>query len=136
LTLSDRSYRCGFSKDWCLAAPGTGITSAWVSGSITTENHHDADGEVDGFKVTGDNPAFNYLTDSGTSIAAPHVTGGLALLMERFPYLDNPKIRDVLLTTATDLGEPGVDDVYGWGLMNLKKAIDGPGQLRVDTVVN
>lgn len=136
LTLSDRSYRCGFSKDWCLAAPGTDITSAWVSGSITTENHHDADGEVDGFKVTGDNPAFNYLTASGTSIAAPHVTGGLALLMERFPYLDNPQIRDVLLTTATDLGEPGVDDVYGWGLMNLKKAIDGPGQLRVDTVVN
>ncbi|MGX5797733.1 autotransporter outer membrane beta-barrel domain-containing protein, partial [Pseudomonas sp. E2-15] len=39
-------------------------------------------------------------------------------------------------TTATDLGEPGVDDVYGWGLMNLKKAIDGPGQLRVDTSVN
>ncbi|CRM97270.1 Extracellular serine protease precursor [Pseudomonas sp. 22 E 5] len=136
LTLSDRSYRCGFSKDWCLAAPGTGIQSTWVAGSVNTENHYDDEGAVDGFKVTGDTPELAYSTQSGTSMAAPHVTGGLALLMERFPYLSNPQIRDVLLTTATDLGEPGVDDVYGWGLMNLKKAIDGPGQLRVDTVVN
>ncbi|MGX5797721.1 S8 family peptidase, partial [Pseudomonas sp. E2-15] len=110
LTLNRGSYRCGFSKDWCLAAPGTDITSAWVTGSVNTEIHYDTDDDVDGFKVTGDNPTFGYITASGTSIAAPHVTGGLALLMQRFPYLDNPQIRDVLLTTATDLGEPGVDD--------------------------
>lgn len=136
LTLSDYSKRCGFSKDWCLAAPGTDINSSWVAGSIQTENHFDQDDGVDGFAVTGDNPELGYMLNSGTSMAAPHVTGGLALLIERFPYLDNPQIRDILLTTATDLGEPGVDDVYGWGLMNLKKAIDGPGQLRVDTNVN
>lgn len=136
LSLSNVSYRCGFSKDWCLAAPGTDITSSVVSGSVNTENHFDKDGNVDGFTVTGDNPELSYATGSGTSFAAPHVSGSLALLMERFPYLNNPQIRDVLLTTATDLGEPGVDDVYGWGLINLKKAIDGPGQLRVDTLVN
>lgn len=136
LTLSDRSYRCGFSKDWCLAAPGSEIYSSWVAGSVNTENHYDDEGAVDGFKVTGDAAELGYSTQTGTSMAAPHVTGGLALLMERFPYLTNPQIRDVLLTTATDLGAPGVDDVYGWGLMNLKKAIDGPGQLRVDTAVN
>ncbi|WP_395608759.1 autotransporter domain-containing protein [Pseudomonas sp. B22129] len=136
LTLSDRSYRCGFTKDWCLAAPGTDITSSSVTAVIDTANHFDDEGEVNGFEVKGDKAEFGYATGSGTSVAAPHVTGGLALLMERFPYLDNPQIRDVLLTTATDLGEPGVDDVYGWGLMDLKKAIDGPGQLRVDTTVN
>lgn len=136
LTLSDVSFRCGFSKDWCLAAPGTDITSSWVIGSVNTSNHFNKEGDVDGFEVTGDNAEFGYVPATGTSMAAPHVTGGLALLMERFPYLDNPQIRDILLTTATDLGEPGVDDVYGWGLMNLKKAIDGPGQLRVDTNVN
>ncbi|QHF43665.1 hypothetical protein PspS35_07545 [Pseudomonas sp. S35] len=136
LTLSDSSKRCGFSKNWCLAAPGTDINSSWIEGSIQTENHYNQDGEIDGFAVTGDKPELGYALSTGTSTAAPHVTGGLVLLMERFPYLDNPKIRDVLLTTATDLGEPGVDDVYGWGLMNLKKAIDGPGQLRVDTSVN
>lgn len=136
LTLSDDSSRCGFSQNWCLAAPGVDITSPRVSGSAYTVNHYKPDEEVDGFTVTGSEPEFGYMTASGTSAAAPHVTGGLALLMERFPYLDNPQIRDVLLTTATDLGEPGVDEVYGWGLMNLKKAIDGPGQLRVDTRVN
>lgn len=136
LTLSDRSFRCGFSKDWCLAAPGTDITSAWVTGAINTETHYDKEDNADGFKVIGDHPEFADFTASGTSFAAPHVTGALALLIERFPYLDNPQIRDVLLTTATDLGEPGVDDVYGWGLIDLKKAIDGPGQLRVDTQVN
>ncbi|MGR2706800.1 autotransporter outer membrane beta-barrel domain-containing protein [Pseudomonas sp. IB20] len=136
LTLGDYSKRCGFSKDWCLAAPGTDINSSWVAGSIQTENHLDQDDGVNGFAVTGDKPELGYMLSSGSSMAAPHVTGGLALLMQRFPYLDNPQIRDVLLTTATDLGEPGVDDVYGWGLMNLKKAIDGPGQLRVDTSVN
>ena len=66
---------------------------------------------------------------------APHVTGALALLMERFPYLDHPQVRDVLLTTATDIGAAGIDPIYGWGLINLKKAIDGPGLLRVDTDV-
>ncbi|WP_455884462.1 autotransporter domain-containing protein [Pseudomonas spelaei] len=136
LNLSDVSYRCGFSKNWCLAAPGTEINSSVVTGSVNTENHYDKDNNVDGFAVTGDNPELGYGIATGTSMAAPHVTGGLALLMERFPYLTNPQIRDVLLTTATDLGAPGVDDVYGWGLMNLKKAIDGPGQLRVDTAVN
>ncbi len=136
LTLSDVSMRCGFSKDWCLAAPGTDINSSWVTGSIQTQNSVDLDGNINGFTVTGDKPDLGYALNSGTSMAAPHVTGGLALLMERFPYLNNPQIRDVLLTTATDLGAPGVDDVYGWGLMNLKKAIDGPGQMRVDTVVN
>ena len=136
LTLSDFSKRCGFSKEWCLAAPGRDINSSWVTGEIQTQNHFDQDGNVDGFTVSGDKPALGYALSSGTSMAAPHVTGGLALLMERFPYLNNPQIRDVLLTTATDLGDPGVDDVYGWGVINLKKAIDGPGQIRVDTVVN
>lgn len=136
LALGDFSRRCGFAKNWCLAAPGTDINSSWVTGSIQTEYHYGPDGNINGFAVTGDKPELGYALSSGTSMAAPHVTGGLALLMERFPYLNNPQIRDVLLTTATDLGEPGVDDVYGWGLMNLKKAIDGPGQMRVDTVVN
>ncbi|WP_233198857.1 MULTISPECIES: autotransporter outer membrane beta-barrel domain-containing protein [Luteimonas] len=41
-----------------------------------------------------------------------------------------------MLTTATDLGEEGVDEIYGWGLLDLRKAIEGPGLLRVDTDVD
>lgn len=135
LTLSPGSYRCGDSMNWCLAAPGEDIASAFVGGEIDVIKRYNEDGEVNGFDVTGDRPVFDYATWSGTSMAAPHVTGALGLLMERFPYLNNPQIRDVLLTTAYDLGAPGVDDIYGWGLVDLKKAIDGPGQLRVDTEV-
>lgn len=71
LTLSDYSRRCGFSKDWCLAAPGTDINSSWVSGSIQTENHYGPDGDVIGFTVTGDKPDSGYALSSGTSMAAP-----------------------------------------------------------------
>lgn len=135
LSLDAGSMRCGYSMDWCLAAPGTEVRSSIVSGEIDVEKRYDVDGEVNGFNTLADRPTFDYATYSGTSMAAPHVTGSLGVLMERFPYLSNPQIRDVLLTTAQDLGEPGVDDVYGWGLLDLKKAIDGPGQLRVDTTV-
>ncbi|MGB3394499.1 MAG: autotransporter domain-containing protein [Stenotrophomonas sp.] len=126
---------CGQTMDWCVAAPGTGITSSVVEGDIEGEAIRDEDGNVIGFRVVSESPEYGYGNMTGTSMAAPHVTGALALLMERFPYLDNPQVRDVLLTTATDLGAPGVDEIYGWGLIDLKKAIDGPGMLRVDTDV-
>ena len=135
LTLDPTSFRCGYSKDWCVAAPGTRIHSSVIDGWVKVENIYDENDEVQGFKVIDERLDFDYDTYTGTSMAAPHVSGALGLLIERFPYLDNPQIRDVLLTTAQDLGEPGVDDVYGWGLIDLKKAIDGPGQIRVDTTV-
>lgn len=43
--------------------------------------------------------------------------------MERFPYLDNAQVRDVLLTTARDLGVAGVDPIYGRGMVDLRRAI-------------
>ena len=135
LLLNSDSFRCGYSMNWCVAAPGTVITSSVVDGEIDVKKRYAEDGEVNGVDVIADRPRFGYSTYTGTSMAAPHVTGALALLMERFPYLSNPQVRDVLLTTTQDLGAPGVDDVYGWGLIDLKKAIDGPGQLRVDTTV-
>lgn len=129
------SSTCGLSMDWCLAAPGTDITSTVVGGEIEGEVVYDADGNVIGLDITSETPEYGQGDMTGTSMAAPHVTGALALLMERFPYLFNAQIRDILLTTATDLGETGVDAVYGWGLIDLRKAIEGPGQIRVDTDV-
>ncbi|HZX79637.1 MAG TPA: autotransporter domain-containing protein [Lysobacter sp.] len=134
-TIDGSSSICGLSRDWCVTAPGTDIASTVVGGRIDGSVVRDADGNVVGLDITGQQPEYGYGYMTGTSMAAPHVTGALALLMERFPYLDNPQIRDVLLTTATDLGAQGVDEVYGWGLIDLKKAIEGPGLLRVDTDV-
>ncbi|KRA70628.1 hypothetical protein ASD78_17440 [Lysobacter sp. Root667] len=134
LNLDPSSSICGLSKDWCVAAPGTGIRSSVINGEIDGRVVRNPDGSLS-LDIGAQNPNYGYGDNTGTSMASPHVTGALALLMERYPYLDNPQIRDILLTTATDLGAPGVDERYGWGLIDLKKAIDGPGQLRVDTDV-
>ena len=133
--LSDRSMKCGLSADWCLAAPGTDIASTvYGEDSRATVGVEYGPDEIS-LVVSERLPEYAYADYSGTSMAAPHVTGALGLLFERYPYLSNPQVRDVLLTTATDLGEVGVDDVYGWGLVNLERAIEGYGSLRVDTDV-
>lgn len=130
------SNRCGYSANWCLAAPGTDILSTvyGADSALDAQLLQDSQGNVL-LDVLERVPTYSYDLMTGTSMAAPHVTGALGLLFERFPYLDNAQVRDVLLTTATDLGAAGVDDVYGWGMMNLAKAIEGYGSLRVDTSV-
>ena len=66
-----------------------------------------------------------YLHVSGTSFSAPIVTGAVAELQDRYPQLrNNPAgTKNAILTTATDLGPRGVDATYGWGLLNLPRAI-------------
>ncbi len=76
-----------------------------------------------------ENLTTGYAKYSGTSMAAPHVAGSVAVLMERFPYLNGAQVAEVLKTTATDMGAPGIDALYGWGMINLGKAINGPGML-------
>jgi hypothetical protein len=55
-------------------------------------------------------------------MAAPHVTGGLALLLSA--GLDPQQAIDRLLGTATDLGPAGRDSSYGFGRIDLAKALD------------
>ena len=59
---------------------------------------------------------------SGTSFAAPIVSAAVAVIREAFPYMTAPQITDLLLTTARDLGTPGVDAVYGHGMLDLERA--------------
>ncbi len=61
---------------------------------------------------------------SGTSFAAPLVSGTIALVQNRWPWLANyPKeTADIILKSAKDLGTPGVDDVYGVGLLDATAA--------------
>ncbi|MAI90190.1 S8 family peptidase [Ponticaulis sp.] len=62
---------------------------------------------------------------SGTSFAAPLVSGTAALIHGAWPWWKDhgEETVDVILQTATDLGEEGVDEVYGWGLLNVEAAL-------------
>ncbi len=59
---------------------------------------------------------------SGTSFAAPLVSGAIALIHERWPWLrSHPKdVAKAILESAQDLGAPGVDPIYGHGLLDIE----------------
>lgn len=60
---------------------------------------------------------------SGTSMAAPIVSGVAALIKANQPSLSNKQIEKRLFSSADDLGKKGRDDVYGHGRVNAKKAL-------------
>ena len=103
ITKASYSNACGEAKDWCVAA---------VVYQDYTPNHNEETGEY-GYASPG----------LGTSFAAPQVSGALAILYGAIG-MDSPQLaRAILLTTATDLGDEGVDDIYGWGLVNISAGI-------------
>ena len=104
--LAPYANACGVAANFCLAAPGDVI----VSGKDDT---------------TGN---MSYWVVRGTSLAAPQVSGAAALVWQAFPYFNNDLVRQTLLGTATDLGAAGVDAVFGYGGLNVGRAVDGPMQ--------
>jgi len=105
--LADYSNACGIAMYYCLAAPGSVIVTG-------TDNPPDAP---------------DYWRWSGTSFAAPIVSGAAALVWEAFPYFNNDLVTQTLLGTATDLGDPGVDPVFGYGAVDIARAVKGPSRL-------
>ncbi|CRM89401.1 Extracellular serine protease precursor [Pseudomonas sp. 22 E 5] len=98
--------QCGIAKYWCISTPGALINSTIPDGG--------------------------YGVKSGTSMSAPHATGALALVMERYPYMTNEQALQVLLTTATQLDgsiTQAPTTSVGWGVPDLGRAMHGPGQL-------
>ncbi len=80
--------------------------------------------------------AGGYYTVSGTSLAAPHVAGGIALLLNAFPMLTVAQIEEALKSTAVDLGSAGPDNNYGMGRIDLLAAYQKlaiPAQTPTDT---
>lgn len=98
--------KCGIAKYWCISTPGALINSTIPDGG--------------------------YGVKSGTSMSAPHATGALALVMQRYPYMTNEQALQVLLTTATQLDgsiTQAPNTTVGWGVPDLGRAMHGPGQL-------
>ncbi len=107
--LASYSDECGYAADFCLTAPG----------------NVDAPGPFEGYN--GD-AGWNLYVVQGTSFAAPEVSGAAALVWQAFPYFDNDMVRQTLLGTAKDIGAKGVDPVFGWGLLDVGKAVKGPAK--------
>jgi hypothetical protein len=94
-----------------------------------TAEDSDHDGNPDGVLSTAWNfgtSSPNYQFWQGTSMATPHVTGVAALLLGR--GCPASTIRPLLQRTATDLGSPGFDNKYGYGLINAEAAVDLAGR--------
>ena len=85
---------------------------------------------ADGFAVlsTIANNAYGY--NYGTSMACPAVTGSLALMYERYRQVHagaDPKsalIKALACNTADDLGNPGPDFTYGFGMLNTRRGVE------------
>ncbi len=64
-----------------------------------------------------------FYNTTGTSLAAPHVSGGLALLLQANPDLSADAQENVLINSTIDLGVVGPDNVYGYGMVDLLSAL-------------
>jgi len=98
--LASFSNKAGDTALYYLVAPGVNIISSYSTG-------------------------YAYL--SGTSMAAPAVSGAAALITGYWPYLRANQVVAILLNTADDLGAPGVDAVYGHGMLNVNRAMSPIG---------
>ena len=85
-----------------VTAPGVGIyTTALTSGGAFPDS---------------------YALATGSSFAAPHVAGAMALLKDAYPGAAVEELENALTPSAQDLGDPGADDVYGSGLVDAAAA--------------
>lgn len=122
-----RAGYSNFGKELDIMAPGgtigLGIAATDISGKegigIDDENYILADGR-------------NILF--GTSMAAPIVTGVIAMMLEANPNLTRAQIQNILASTADKIGfieyKNGHNEYYGYGKINAKKAVDEAIRLR------
>lgn len=69
------------------------------------------------------NTVGNMIALSGTSMASPHATGLAALILSRNPALSPDQVRQVMRSSANDLGTPGWDPMFGYGRINARRAV-------------
>ena len=105
-SLASYANMCGVAAAWCMTAPGgdgPGDDGIWSAG-LDSDDY--------------------YMSMNGTSMATPHVSGAVAVAAQMFPDATYSQLAQLVLQTATDLGEPGIDPVYGWGLLNIGNMVD------------
>ncbi len=117
--IADFSNRCGIAADWCIAAPGENVRTAYFGPCPP-----DDCSQEDGVRGTA--------RFSGTSFAAPMVVGGLVVLQDFFrDQMSNTELVSRLLSTANRSGIYSNSSVYGRGLMDLGAATAPVGSANV-----
>jgi subtilisin family serine protease len=76
-----------------------------------------------GVSVRSCSPGGGYYFSDGTSMASPHVNGVVALMLQANPELSVEEVKQILYDTAFDLGSPGEDNDYGWGMVDAFEAV-------------
>jgi hypothetical protein len=92
---------------------GSGIDYTAPGDDIIAADRTGADGYAAG----------DYAVVEGTSFSSPYAAGVAALLLSIYPGLDAADVETILILTSTDLGSPGKDAQFGWGLVNAYNTV-------------
>ncbi|MEV3530638.1 S8 family peptidase [Paenibacillus larvae] len=76
-----------------------------------------------GVSIASTYPSNQYAALSGTSMATPHVAGLAGLIRATNPKLTNVQVMNIMRKTAKDIGTPGKDTYFGYGLIDVGKAV-------------
>ena len=127
-SISSFSSRCGVAQDYCISAPGGKITAAYPTSTSDTGIYIGNTNDDNYNNCIQDNSCF--AVTSGTSFAAPFVSGGLAVIADYFEgQLGSKEIVDRLFSTANKEGVYSDKAIYGQGLMDLGAATAPVGQV-------
>ncbi len=99
------------------------VDSGGNHGSYSQRNYQ-VELSAPGTRVNSTIPENQYSLFTGTSMATPHAAGVAALVWSNYPECTNKQIRNTLIATAMDRGDPGNDPLYGHGIIQAKAAFD------------
>ena len=77
----------------------------------------------------------SYSAVTGTSFSAPQVAGAAALVWSIAPGLSSDDVGTILFQSAEDLGSPGKDHYFGYGLLNIQRAVEMAKEKTNQTII-
>jgi len=111
--------REGELADLSMGRPGT-----WVPSALVSHETGEAMRRMMGFTAHVTLHLTDYVRASGTSMAAPHAAGVAAILWSARSTLTASQVRGLLESSAKDLGVPGRDRDFGYGLVQASAALE------------